>query len=192
MTELSRETKETQISVKLELYGQGESTINTGVGFLDHMLEAFAKHSHMNLDVTCKGDIHIDDHHSVEDVAIVIGQALKKELYPIKNIERYGNATVVMDEASATCDLDVSNRPFLVFEMPEIMSGKMGNFDVELVEEFFRAFTFNASLTLHLICNRGRNKHHIAEASFKALAVALRRGVTINENAGIPSTKGVL
>ena len=192
MTELSRETKETQISVKLELYGQGESTINTGVGFLDHMLEAFAKHSHMNLDVTCKGDIHIDDHHSVEDVAIVIGQALKKELYPIKNIERYGNATVVMDEASATCDLDVSNRPFLVFEMPEIMSGKIGNFDVELVEEFFRAFTFNASLTLHLICNRGRNKHHIAEASFKALAVALRRGVTINENAGIPSTKGVL
>jgi len=192
MTELSRETKETQISVKLELYGQGESTINTGVGFLDHMLEALAKHSHMNLDVTCKGDIHIDDHHSVEDVAIVIGQALKKELYPIKNIERYGNATVVMDEASATCDLDVSNRPFLVFEMPEIMNGKIGNFDVELVEEFFRAFTFNASLTLHLICNRGRNKHHIAEASFKALAVALRRGVTINENAGIPSTKGVL
>jgi imidazoleglycerol-phosphate dehydratase len=192
MTELSRETKETQISVKLELYGQGESTINTGVGFLDHMLEALAKHSHMNLDVVCKGDTHIDDHHSVEDIAIVIGQALKKELYPIKNIERYGNATVVMDEASATCDLDVSNRPFLVFEMPEIMNGKIGNFDVELVEEFFRAFTFNASLTLHLICNRGRNKHHIAEASFKALAVALRRGVSINENAGIPSTKGVL
>ena len=192
MTEHLRETKETQISIKLELYGQGESTINTGVGFLDHMLEALAKHSHMNLEVACKGDTHIDDHHSVEDVAIVIGQALKQELYPIKNIERYGNATVVMDEASATCDLDVSNRPFLVFEMPEIMSGKIGNFDVELVEEFFRAFTFNASLTLHLICNRGRNKHHIAEASFKALAVALRRGVTINENAGIPSTKGVL
>ena len=192
MTELSRETKETQISVKLELYGQGESTINTGVGFLDHMLEALSKHSHINLEVTCNGDTHIDDHHSVEDIAIVIGQALKKELYPIKNIERYGNATVVMDEASATCDLDVSNRPFLVFEMPEIMNGKIGNFDVELVEEFFRAFTFNASLTLHLICNRGRNKHHIAEASFKALAVALRRGVTINNNAGIPSTKGVL
>ncbi|RUM68195.1 MAG: imidazoleglycerol-phosphate dehydratase HisB [Sulfurovum sp.] len=192
MIELSRETKETQISVKLELYGQGESNINTGVGFLDHMLEALAKHSHMNLEVSCNGDTHIDDHHSVEDVAIVIGQALKKELYPIKNIERYGNATVVMDEASATCDLDVSNRPFLVFEMPEIMSGKIGNFDVELVEEFFRAFTFNASLTLHLICNRGKNKHHIAEASFKALAVALRRGVSINKNAGIPSTKGVL
>jgi len=192
MIELSRETKETQISVKLELYGQGKSKIDTGVGFLDHMLEALSKHSHMNLEVTCKGDTHIDDHHSVEDVAIVIGQALNKALYPIKNIERYGNATVVMDEASSTCDLDISNRPFLVFEMPEIMEGKIGNFDVELVEEFFRAFTFNASLTLHLICNRGRNKHHIAEASFKALAVALRRGVMINENAGIPSTKGVL
>jgi len=192
MIELSRETKETQISVKLELYGQGKSKIDTGVGFLDHMLEALSKHSHINLEVSCKGDTHIDDHHSVEDVAIVIGQALKKELYPIKNIERYGNATVVMDEASVTCDLDISNRPFLVFEMPEIMQGKIGTFDVELVEEFFRAFTFNASLTLHLICNRGRNKHHIAEASFKALAVALRRGATINENAGIPSTKGVL
>jgi len=124
MTELSRETKETQISVKLELYGQGESTISTGVGFLDHMLEAFSKHSHINLDVTCKGDIHIDDHHSVEDIGIVIGQALKKELYPIKNIERYGNATVVMDEASVTCDLDISNRPFLVYELS--LDGKVG------------------------------------------------------------------
>jgi imidazoleglycerol-phosphate dehydratase len=190
MTERSRETKETQISVKLELYGQGKSTIDTGVGFLDHMLEALAKHSHMNLEVSCKGDVHIDDHHSVEDVAIVIGQVLKQELYPIQNIERYGNATVVMDEASVTCDLDISNRPFLVFEMP--MEGKVGNFDVELVEEFFRALTFNASMTVHIICNRGTNKHHRIEASFKALAVALRRAVTINDNAGIPSTKGVL
>jgi len=190
MIELSRETRETQIAVKLELYGSGKSNIDTGVGFLDHMLEALAKHSHMDLEVTCKGDTHIDDHHSVEDVAIVIGQALNKALYPIKNIERYGNATVVMDEAAVTCDLDISNRPFLVFEMP--MEGKVGNFDVELVEEFFRAFTFNASMTVHLICNRGTNKHHRIEAAFKALAVALRRGVTVNENAGIPSTKGVL
>jgi len=190
MIEISRQTKETQISVKLEAYGQGKSTIDTGVGFLDHMLEALAKHSHMNLEVSCKGDTHIDDHHSVEDVAIVIGQALNKALYPIKSIERYGNATVVMDEASVSCDLDISNRPFLVFEMD--MDGKIGTFDVELVEEFFRAFTFNASLTLHLICNRGRNKHHMVEASFKALAVALRRAMIINENAGIPSTKGVL
>jgi len=131
MVELSRETRETQISVKLELYGQGKSNINTGVGFLDHMLEALSKHSHMNLEVTCNGDTHIDDHHSVEDIAIVIGQALKKELYPIQNIERYGNATVVMDEAAVSCDLDISNRPFIVFEMP--MEGKVGTFDVELV-----------------------------------------------------------
>jgi len=190
MIELLRETKETKISVKLELYGQGESNINTGVGFLDHMLEAFSKHSHINLEVTCKGDTHIDDHHSVEDVAIVIGKALNKALYPIQNIERYGNATVVMDEASVTCDLDISNRPFLVFEMP--MEGKVGKFDVELVEEFFRALTFNASMTVHLICQRGTNKHHRIEAAFKALAVALRRAVSINKNAGIPSTKGVI
>ncbi len=190
MIELLRETKETQISVKLELYGQGSSKIDTGVGFLDHMLEAFSKHSHINLEVKCKGDTHIDDHHSVEDIGIVIGQALKGELYPIKNIERYGNATVVMDEASVTCDLDISNRPFLVYDMP--MEGKVGTFDVELVEEFFRALTFNASMTVHIVCNRGTNRHHKIEASFKALAVALRRGVTVNENAGIPSTKGVL
>ncbi len=190
MIELSRETRETQISVKLELYGSGKSKIDTGVGFLDHMLEALSKHSHMDLEVTCKGDTYIDDHHSVEDVAIVIGKALNQALYPIKNIERYGNATVVMDEAAVSCDLDISNRPFLVFKMP--MDGKVGNFDVELVEEFFRAFTFNASMTVHLICNRGTNKHHRIEAAFKALAVALRRGVTINNNAGIPSTKGVL
>jgi len=190
MIELSRETRETQISVKLELYGQGKSNIHTGVGFLDHMLEAFSKHAHINLEVTCQGDTHIDDHHSVEDIGIVIGQALKKALYPIQNIERYGNATVVMDEAAVSCDLDISNRPFLVFEMP--MEGKVGNFDVELVEEFFRAITFNASMTVHLICKRGTNKHHRIEAAFKALAVALRRGATVNENAGVPSTKGVL
>ncbi|HIO95422.1 MAG TPA: imidazoleglycerol-phosphate dehydratase HisB [Campylobacterales bacterium] len=190
MIELSRQTKETQILVRLELYGSGQSSINTGVGFLDHMLEALAKHSHMNLEITCKGDTHIDDHHSVEDVAIVLGQAFAKAVYPVKSIERYGNAIVVMDEASVSCDLDVSNRPYLIFEMP--MEGKIGTFDVELVEEFFRAFTFNAHLTLHLICHRGRNRHHMAEASFKALAVALRRGLTVNENGGIPSTKGVL
>jgi imidazoleglycerol-phosphate dehydratase len=154
------------------------------------MLEALAKHSHTDMEISCKGDTHIDDHHSVEDIAIVLGQAFAKVLYPVQSIERYGNATVVMDEASVSCDLDVSNRPYLVFEIP--IEGKIGRFDVELVEEFFRAFAFNAHLTLHLIYNRGRNRHHIVEASFKALAVALRRAVTINENAGVPSTKGVL
>ncbi|RUM74304.1 MAG: imidazoleglycerol-phosphate dehydratase HisB [Sulfurovum sp.] len=190
MIEKSRETKETQIDVKLNLYGSGKSNINTGVGFYDHMLEAFAKHAHMDLEVSCTGDTHIDDHHTVEDVGIVIAQALHDAIYPIQNIERFGNATVVMDEASVTCDIDLSNRGYLVFELP--IGGKVGNFDVELVEEFFKAFTYNLPLTLHLIYNRGKNKHHIIEAAFKALAVSLRRAVSYNENAGIPSTKGVL
>ncbi len=190
MIEVTRETKETQISVKLELYGKGKATIDTGVGFFDHMLEAFTKHAHIDLEVSCKGDTHIDDHHTVEDVGIVIAQAFRQAVYPVKNIERFGNATVVMDEASVTCDIDLSNRGFLVFELP--IGGKVGNFDVELVEEFFRAFAFNLPLTLHLIYNRGKNKHHIIEAAFKALAVSIRRAVAYNENAGIPSTKGVL
>ncbi|HHD72975.1 MAG TPA: imidazoleglycerol-phosphate dehydratase HisB [Epsilonproteobacteria bacterium] len=190
MIETVRETKETQISVKLNLYGKGIAKINTGVGFFDHMLEAFTKHAHIDMEVVCKGDTFIDDHHSVEDVGIVIGQALKKAIYPVQEIERFGNATVVMDEASVTCDIDLSNRGFLVFELP--IEGKVGAFDVELVEEFFRALAFNMPLTLHLICSRGKNKHHIIEAAFKALAVSLRRAATPNKNAGIPSTKGVL
>ena len=190
MIEKKRQTKETQIEVKLNLYGKGEAKIDTGVGFFDHMLEAFTKHAHIDMEVTCKGDTHIDDHHTVEDVGIVIAQALREAIYPVKSIERFGNATVVMDEASISCDIDLSNRGFLVFELP--IGGKVGAFDVELVEEFFRAFAFNLPLTLHLIYNRGKNKHHIIEAAFKALAVSLRRAVTVNENAGIPSTKGVL
>jgi len=190
MIEVTRETKETQISVKLNLYGTGKAEIHTGVGFYDHMLEAFTKHAHIDMEVHCKGDTHIDDHHSVEDVAIVIAQALRKAIYPVQNIERFGNATVVMDEASVSCDIDLSNRGYLVFELP--IGGKVGDFDVELVEEFFKTFAFNLPLTLHLIYGRGKNKHHIIEAAFKALAVALRRAVSINTNAGIPSTKGVL
>ncbi len=190
MIEITRETRETHILVKLNLYGKGNAKINTGVGFFDHMLESFTKHAHIDLEVECKGDTHIDDHHSVEDVGIVIGQALREAIYPVQNIERFGNATVVMDEASISCDIDLSNRAFLVYELP--IDGKVGNFDVELVEEFFRALAFNLPLTLHLICNRGKNKHHIIEGAFKALAVALRRAVVVNENAGIPSTKGVL
>jgi imidazoleglycerol-phosphate dehydratase len=190
MIKISRETKETRIHVALNLYGKGEAKIDTGVGFFDHMLESFTKHAHIDLEVSCQGDTHIDDHHTVEDVGIVIGQALHKAIYPVERIERFGNATVVMDEASVSCDIDLSNRGFLVFELP--IGGKVGNFDVELVEEFFRAFAFNLPLTLHLIYHRGHNKHHIIEAAFKALAVSLRRAVTKNENAGIPSTKGVL
>ncbi len=189
-TKITRETKETRIMVNLNLYGSGESNINTGVGFLDHMLESFAKHSHIDLEIECIGDTHIDDHHTVEDIGIVIGQALGKVIYPVAEIERFGNATVVMDEASVSCDIDLSNRAYMVFELP--LDGKVGTFDVELVEEFFKALAFNSPITLHLICNRGHNKHHIIEASFKALALSLRRAVTINQNSGTPSTKGVL
>jgi imidazoleglycerol-phosphate dehydratase len=190
MVEKIRETKETKIKLKLNVYGKGISNIDTGVGFLDHMLEAFAKHAHMDLDIKCEGDTHIDDHHSVEDIGIVLGQALNDAIYPVSQIERFGNATVVMDEASVSCDIDLSNRAFLVFEMP--LDGKVGSFDTELVEEFFRAVAFNTPLTMHLIYNRGKNKHHIIEAAFKSFALSLRRAMSINSNAGIPSTKGVL
>jgi imidazoleglycerol-phosphate dehydratase len=185
-----RETKETKISLQLETEGVGDYSIETGIGFFDHMLEALSKHSLIDIRLKAEGDTHIDDHHTVEDVGIVIGNALSKGIYPVSNIERYGSATVVMDEASVSCDLDVSNRPYLHFEMP--LDGKVGAFDVELVEEFFRAFVLNSRITLHLVVNRGKNRHHIIEASFKALAVALRRALTKNSRVSTPSTKGVI
>ena len=190
MEELIRETKETKIKCSLELNGCGNYTIDTGIGFFDHMLEALSKHSGIDINLVCKGDLHVDDHHSVEDCGIVIGQLLKKSIFPIKSVERYGNATVVMDEASVSCDLDLSNRPFLVYEFD--LFGKVGSFDVELAEEFFHALVLNSGITCHLVFNRGKNKHHILEAAFKAFAVALRRALTPNERLGIPSTKGVL
>ena len=190
MTEIKRKTKETDISVGLAVNGTGSASISSGVGFLDHMLESFSKHSYMDIRVSCAGDTHIDDHHSVEDIAIVLGQALKKEIFPIEKVERFGNATVVMDEASVSCDLDLSNRPFLHCELD--IQGSVGSFDVQLVEEFFHALALNAGLTIHIVQNRGKNKHHIIEAAFKAVAVALRRALSAQERAGIPSTKDVL
>ena len=190
LIEKTRATKETDITLKLSIEGSGSSNIHSGVGFLDHMLESFTKHSLFDLDIVCKGDTHIDDHHSVEDIAIVLGKAVAEAIYPIKNVERFGSATIIMDEASVSCDLDLSNRPFLVYEVD--IDGKVGTFDVELVEEFFRAFVFNAGLSTHVIMNRGKNRHHIIEAAFKSLAVALRRALYKNERAGVPSTKGVL
>ena len=190
LIEKSRETKETRIALALEVEGNGESQISTGVGFFDHMLESFAKHAGFDLKVTCDGDTHVDDHHSVEDVGIVLGSALKEAIYPISGVERFGNAVVVMDEAAVACALDLSNRPYLVYEVPS--EGKIGSFDVELAEEFFKAFAFNAGITLHLTMERGRNRHHIVEAAFKACAVALRRALAPNARVGVPSTKGVL
>jgi len=186
----TRTTKETDIKVSLDINGSGISEISTGVGFLDHMLESFSKHSLIDLTVHCKGDTHIDDHHSVEDVGIVLGALLAEAIYPVKNMERFGSANIIMDETCVSCDLDLSNRPFLVYELN--ITGKVGNFDTELVEEFYRAFVLNSRISAHIIGLRGKNKHHIIEASFKSLAVALRRATTKNNRIGIPSTKDVL
>ena len=190
MISKTRKTKETDITISLDLNGSGSSKINTGVGFLDHMLESFSKHSLIDLEISCVGDTHIDDHHSVEDVGIVLGALLAEAMYPVENVERFGSANIVMDEACVSCDLDLSNRPFLVFDLS--VDGKVGNFDTELVEEFFRAFVLNSRITAHIIELRGKNKHHIIEASFKALAVAIRRATARNERIGIPSTKDVI
>jgi len=190
MLEKRRTTKETDIFIALNLYGVGEAKIDTGVGFFDHMLESFAKHSLIDLEVSCKGDLHIDAHHSVEDVGITLGALLGEAIYPAKNIERFGNGVAVMDESAIECDLDLSNRAYLVFDIP--IDGKVGEFDCELVEEFFKALSFNMPLTLHLSAKRGKNRHHIIEATFKAFALALRRAIAINERIDVPSTKGVL
>lgn len=190
MISKTRKTKETDITISLELNGTGKSNINSGVGFLDHMLESFSKHSLIDLNIDCKGDTHIDDHHSVEDIGIVLGGLVAESIYPVKNMERFGSANVVMDEACVSCDLDLSNRPFIVYEVDVV--GKVGNFDSELVEEFFRAFVSNARISAHIITLRGKNKHHIIEAAFKSIAVAIRRATAKNERIGIPSTKDVL
>jgi imidazoleglycerol-phosphate dehydratase len=190
MISKTRTTKETDITISLTLDGSGKSKINTGVGFLDHMLESFSKHSLIDLDINCVGDTHIDDHHSVEDIGIVLGLLIAQAIYPVKSMERFGSANIVMDEACVSCDLDLSNRPFLVYEVD--LSGKVGSFDTELVEEFFRALVLNARISTHIIALRGKNQHHIIEATFKSLAVAIRRATTLNEKIGIPSTKDVL
>jgi len=188
----NRATKETKIELELELYGRGAVQIQTGIGFFDHMLSAFAKHAWIDLNLRCEGDLQVDFHHSVEDCGIVLGSAIKEAIYPAQNIERFGDSVVVMDEAAVSAALDFSNRAFLVFDCPSLKCGKIGEFDAELVEEFFRALAFNANLTLHLSQIRGENLHHVAEAAFKAFAVAFRRAISINERAGVPSTKGVL
>jgi len=190
MIEITRNTKETQIALSLEMAGSGKSEISTGIGFFDHMLTALSKHSLIDLKVACKGDLEVDGHHSVEDVGIVLGQALSKALYPVANIERYGDAVLVMDEARVMCALDICNRAFLDYDGP--VRGMVGEFDVSLTEEFFRALAFNAGLTLHIQVQRGQNLHHIIEATFKAFAVALRRATATNPRIATPSTKGVL
>ncbi len=191
METLTRNTKETQITASLEVYGSGIAEITTGIGFFNHMLESLCKHANWNLKLECKGDLDVDCHHSVEDCGIVIGSLLRNALFPIQKIERFGNAAIVMDEACVECDLDLSNRPFLVFMLEDI-EGKVGELDCELVEEFFRALVVNAGISAHIVAKRGKNKHHIIEAAFKSFAVAMRRACAQNDKLGIPSTKGVL
>ena len=190
MIEIKRVTKETDISLKLDIDGSGKYKIDTGIGFFNHMLESFSKHSHIDIELECKGDIHVDFHHTVEDVGIVIGEALFKSIYPLEKRERFADATIVMDEAAVECALDLSNRPYLFYDLN--LDGKVGDFDAELFEEFFRALIFNAKITAHIVKKRGKNRHHIAEAAFKSLAVALKRALKTDEKAAIPSTKGVI
>jgi len=189
---VQRKTKETDIRVKLNLDGTGRSQVSTGLPFLDHMLELFSRHGLFDLQLSCKGDLEIDDHHSVEDIAITLGQALVEALGDKKGISRYGEAIVPMDEALCRSVIDLSGRFYLVYEV-QTKRQKIGNFSVELAEHFWRSFAETAKFNLHIDCLRGRNTHHILEGTFKATARALSQAVGINSRVtGVPSTKGLL
>ena len=189
---IERETRETSIRLKLELDGSGASQIKTGVGFLDHMLELLARHAVIDLDVEARGDLHVDQHHTVEDVGICFGQAIRQALGNKSGIRRYGHFTLPMEEVLATASIDLSGRYFLVFDV-EFPAAKIGDFDSELVEDFWQATAANALCNLHVLIHHGRNSHHISEAVFKATARALRMAVESDGRvSGIPSTKGTL
>ncbi|MBV9809118.1 MAG: imidazoleglycerol-phosphate dehydratase HisB [Solirubrobacterales bacterium] len=190
--EIDRTTAETEIHVSLELDGGGAGERDTGVGFFDHMLDLLARHGHIDLVVRAQGDLDTGAHHTVEDVGICIGQALDEALGDRVGINRFGQATVPMDEARASCAIDISGRGLCAFDA-RLPPGASGNFDHELTEEFFRALALNARLTLHLTVQRGTNAHHMIEASFKSLARALRSAVALDPSEhGVPSTKGTL
>jgi imidazoleglycerol-phosphate dehydratase len=190
--EIERKTKETDVRVKLNLDGIGRASIDTGLPFLDHMLELFAKHGLFDLEVSCRGDLEIDDHHSVEDIAICLGQALREALGDKRGIARYGDATVPMDEALCRSVIDLSGRFYLVYEV-STRRQKIGNFSVELAEHFWRSFAEAAKCNLHADCLRGRNTHHMLEGTFKATARALRQAVARDPRVvGLLSTKGSL
>lgn len=192
-SQIDRKTGETDVSLSLELDGAGAGARSTGVGFLDHMLDLFARHGHFDLEVKADGDLQTGAHHTVEDVGIVLGQALDDALGDRAGITRYATATIPMDEARATCSIDISGRPYVAFEPGGLPQVTIGNFDSELTEEFLRAVANNANLTLHLTIEAGTNAHHMIEAGFKAFARALRAAVAIDPNeSGVPSTKGTL
>lgn len=189
---IARETRETQIRLELNLDGNGQGSWQTGVGFLDHMLELFARHGAFDLNVEAKGDLHVDQHHTVEDVGICLGQAVKQALGDKKGIRRYGHFTLPMEETLATTAIDLSGRYYLVFQAA-FDSPKIGDFDTELVEDFWQAFAANALCNLHILIHYGRNSHHKSEAIFKSAARALRMAVESDPRmTGVPSTKGTL
>ena len=191
--EITRQTAETDITARLGLDGTGQARIATGIGFLDHMLHALARHALLDLELTARGDLHIDFHHTAEDCGIVLGQALRQALGDKRGIRRYGQCLLPMDEALVECALDISGRPFLAWNVA-FARDKVGEMDTELFEEFFRALAFNAGITLHVTLRAGTNAHHVAEACFKALARALRMAIESDprQPGEIPSTKGVL
>ncbi len=190
--EIERQTAETQVRVKVNLDGTGKVQVDTGIGFFDHMLNTFLRHAWFDATVWARGDTHIDDHHTVEDTGIVLGQAIDKALGERKGVQRFGSAIVPMDEALVLCSVDLSGRGNAFVELP--VEGKVGNFDAELAPEFFRALAINARITLHIKLLSGENKHHIIEAACKACAVALRQAVAIVPHLSdqVPSTKETL
>lgn len=191
--EVTRQTKETTIRVRIDLDGHGDAKVSTGLGFFDHMLEAMARHALLDLEVETRGDLHVDGHHTVEDTGIVLGQALSQALGDRAGIRRYGSILVPLDEALVRAVVDVSGRPFLHYEVDIPRWQMLGDFDVFLTPEFFRALVQHAGLTLHLDLVRGENPHHIIEAAFKAVARALGDAVTRDPRVhGVPSTKGSL
>jgi imidazoleglycerol-phosphate dehydratase len=189
---ISRNTKETQIEINLNLDGSGKSTINTGIGFFDHMLTHLSKHSGWDLQVKADGDLEVDQHHTIEDIGLSLGSAVNKALGDKAGIKRFASASVPMDETLASVSIDISGRPALVFNA-DLTTEKIGEFDVQLVQEFFQAFVNASAITLHINVPYGRNSHHIAEAIFKAAAQALGKATKIVDASGeIPSTKGTL
>ena len=191
--DVTRKTAETTISVSINLDGTGQSTVKTGVGFFDHMLDQLARHALIDIALTATGDLHIDDHHTVEDCGIALGQAISRALGDKRGIRRYGHFLLAMDDAQVRCALDLSARPYLICNLP-FPTAKIGTFDVELVREFFQALSTHGGITLHIDLIHGLNSHHIAEAAFKALARALRMAVEPDPRMSgqLPSTKGLL
>ena len=190
---VSRDTKETRISVEIDLDGTGSYDVKTGVGFFDHMLDQLARHALIDMEVRATGDLHIDDHHTVEDTGIAIGQALSQAMGDKRGIRRYGSCHLPMDDAQVRAALDLSGRPFLVWNL-DLPTAKIGTFDTELVREFFQALSTHGGITLHVDMLHGVNSHHIAEAAFKAVARALRDALEVDprKSDAVPSTKGAL